>query len=143
VTGGRAGPRGTVFVVVVAGMALAAAIWWGWDYLLGPRSAIGEKEVYSEIQGVELEYRDKKIMTPLIVEPTDGNKVRLAGFETIDKRFPHAWVALNLDDSGRGIYMVPGDAKLVVSCAAVEELILKEQPAAPVVSFLKSECKNG
>ncbi len=141
-TGGRAGTTGTVFVVVVAGMALAAAIWWGWDYLLGSRSAIGEKEVYPEMQGVELEYRDRKIMTPLIVEPTDGNKVRLAGFETIDKSFPHAWVALALDDSGRGIYMVPGDAKLEVSCASINGLLEKEKSTAAAVSFLKNHCKR-
>ncbi len=110
--------------------------------IFGPGSEIYQKSIYAEIQGVELQYRNRELSTPVVLDSVGTQKLRVAGFKTDDKNFPYAWLALTLENPDRGIYMVPGDAKLEVSCASINGLLEKEKSTAAAVSFLKNQCKR-
>ncbi len=131
--------------LLVAFLALltAAVLFWCYRFF-GPGGEVDQKSIYGQLQGIELYYRDKKIVTPFVLEAEEARPYRVAGFETDDNNGPYTWIALsleNIDNFNQGIYMVSAHAKLMVSCSQVQALLAKEQVSPAVSSFLKRHCR--
>lgn len=114
-----------------------------WVYgFFGPGQAIGQKAIYAEMQGVELSYRDKNIVTPYILKTSQG--LRLAGIRTGETRFPYTWLALERENpnSVEGVFLVGNTVSWELTCAQAEELLNKERPSIKVAQFLRTRCSK-
>ena len=108
-----------------------------------PGGVIDQKSVYAELQGVEIEYREQKLAPPFVLNPSKNRAQRIAGFDTADGHFPYAWIALTAENSDSKIYMVPGDAKIRISCPDADKFLQQNAAVAAVVAFLKDQCYKG
>jgi hypothetical protein len=104
--------------------------------------AADQKAIYAEMQGVELSYRDKNIVTPYILKAPQG--LRLVGIRTGETRFPYAWLALERENpnSADGVFLVGNTASWELTCAQTEELLNKERTSTRVAQFLRTRCNK-
>lgn len=126
----------TIFILIIMAILL-------WTYkFFGSGGAVDQKATYGEMQGVERDYRSKKILTPFVLETANG--LRLVGFETGDEKFPYAWLALTLNDTEDvdGIFKIGKAPPWKLTCAQVQELLVKEKNSEEVATFLRRQCNK-
>jgi hypothetical protein len=118
-----------------------------WIYgFFGPGGVTEQKSIFGAMQGVEIEYRGRKLNTPFFLDVKSGSySLRLVALATNDSKFPYAWLELSrqlrLDDSPHNFYMVAGEGKIRVSCEDVNRILMEEKVAPAVAAFLKQQCK--
>ncbi len=130
------------FLLILPPLAFTAIILLWLFMFFGPGGVIDQKSVYAELQGVEIEYRNQKLETPFILAPDKNREDRIAGFESDDAHFPFVWIALSRRNRDARIYMVPGDAKLRISCQRVMDFLKRNVVVANVAIFLRDQCHN-
>ncbi len=127
-------------IILFAALGVTILIWFIQFFGIG--GVIDQKSVYAELQGVEIQYRNQKIVTPLVLGPDRIREQQIAGFKTNDEHFPYAWIALSAESPSAKIYMVPGDASLRISCTEAVDFLQKNAVVATVTVFLKNQCRE-
>jgi len=126
-------------------LIILAAASWAWSFF-GPRGFTNQKAIWSAMQGVEAEYRDKEIATPfLLTVSAAGYPLHLVAFRTSSETLPYMWVELSLEwkieESSDHFFRMGGNVKPLVACAAVQKLITQEKVTQAAQRFLNENCQ--
>ncbi len=125
-------------IVVILVLVVAPIMFWAVMFF-GPGGTVDQKATYAEMQGVEHYYRDKKLITPFVLESENG--LSLVAVESGDKNFPYAWLDLTLDnrEDADGVFRV-GSAPWKLTCEQVKGLLATQKISEKVSEFLTHHC---
>jgi hypothetical protein len=107
---------------------------------------LGQKEGWAALQGIELEYRDKKFVdAPMLLTNISKSHFTIIGLPTDDRQAPYVWMIIN-DDPYVAPRVMPPTLHYHVQCEYVNDLkkrygISSDNPNA-VITLLTLTCKK-
>ncbi|UYK70996.1 hypothetical protein [Xanthomonas sacchari] len=102
---------------------------------------LGEKDVLSSLQQVELKHRvwsDKS--SPILLGNVSPKGYSFIGLPTYDPDFPRVWIVLNQGANDHRVRMVPDNMRFYVSCNYLGKLRLLKKVDKYVLVFLERNC---
>jgi hypothetical protein len=130
-------------IVVMACVVFIAIIIYYYFFKIIPNGELGQKEIWSVLQGVEQQHRsDLDSKTPIFVERAIDSEYNLLGIPTDNQKFPRVWLVLNKIDDTNKVYIIPKNLTLILECSYIDAVQSKTKIEPSVLSFLMSVCQG-
>ena len=130
----------TVAKIVLLGSVLVGLISYAWT-LFGNQGMTDQKAIYSTMQGIEIDYRNKDVSTPFFLEESG---LRVIALPSQDEKFPYVWVALNQNNpsDADGVYRVGTTLPKKIDCVLLNGVLNDEKVLQNVRVFIKHQCSS-
>ena len=130
-------------MAVIACVVIIAFIIYYYLFKIVSNGELGQKEVWSVLQGIEKQQRtNSDAKTPIFLENALDSGYNLLGIPTDNHQFPRAWLVLNKSDDINKIYILPENQSLIIECAYIYTVQTETKIEASVLSFLMRICKK-